>query len=54
MEQILDVRTELTTLDVLDGELPGVPQAAALVAPQSDHLNIDGVCLSYHTVSFMV
>ena len=53
-EQILDVRAELNTLDVLDGELPGIPSAAALVSSNPDHMVVEGVCLSYHAMSALV
>ncbi|KJH47319.1 zona pellucida-like domain protein [Dictyocaulus viviparus] len=54
-DNVLDVRTELTALDIIDGELPALPEAARL---QSDAtvmtLPSDGVCMSLHVMSLLV
>ncbi|CAI4222323.1 unnamed protein product [Auanema sp. JU1783] len=56
LENILDVRAELTTLEVLEGELPqALPSPSALVQEQQiDYLVSEGVCMSYHVMSAMV
>ncbi|XGW08946.1 hypothetical protein V3C99_011338 [Haemonchus contortus] len=55
LENVLDVRTEITALDVLDGELPALPQAALLTAdPTLTSLQSEGVCMSLQVMSVMV
>lgn len=55
LENVLDVRTEITALDVIDGELPALPQAARLQSdPQMMTLPSDGVCMSLQVMSVLV
>ncbi|VDM54419.1 unnamed protein product [Angiostrongylus costaricensis] len=61
LENVLDVRTEITALDVIDGEvspsesLPALPQAARLQSDaQMMTLPSDGVCMSLQVMSVLV
>ncbi|KAK6029228.1 zona pellucida-like domain protein [Ostertagia ostertagi] len=55
LENVMDVRAEITALEVLDGELPALPQAARLTAdPTLISLPSEGVCMSLHVMSVMV
>ncbi|CAJ0604991.1 unnamed protein product [Cylicocyclus nassatus] len=54
-ENTLDVRAELTAFEVLDGEVPGLPEALALSAEPSEYrLESEGVCMSLHIMSVLV
>ncbi|KHJ92095.1 hypothetical protein OESDEN_08024 [Oesophagostomum dentatum] len=54
-ENTLDVRTELTALEVLDGELPALPAALGLTSEPSYYsLESEGVCFSLHNMSMLV
>ncbi|KAL6736674.1 hypothetical protein Aduo_006996 [Ancylostoma duodenale] len=54
-ENTLDVRAELTALEILDGELPALPAALGLTAEPSEiSLQSEGVCMSLHIMSVLV
>ncbi|ETN79771.1 hypothetical protein RB195_019764 [Necator americanus] len=54
-ENVLDVRAEITALEVLEGELPGLPAALGLTAePSQISLASEGVCMSLHIMSVLV
>ncbi|PIO57820.1 hypothetical protein TELCIR_20760, partial [Teladorsagia circumcincta] len=55
LENVMDVRAEITALEVMDGELPALPQAARLTAdPTLMTMPSEGVCMSLHVMSVMV
>ncbi|CAD6192589.1 unnamed protein product [Caenorhabditis auriculariae] len=52
-ENVLDVRAELTALEVLDGDLPSLPSAQALIA-QPTSFDTEAVCMSLHSMSVLI